>query len=115
MSVQSFEETFYPMTETVVNDTSGGRTKTYVQGTAIKIACYADTSFEARIAAANGAKASYVMNFDKSLTLDYDQYVKRASDSAIFRITGKPSDKQTPAVTSLDRRVVTAERTELPV
>ena len=114
MPVQSFEESFYRMTETQTPDTSGGFATTYVNGASVKIACAADTSFEARIAAANGAKASYVLNFDKSITLAYDEYIKRASDNAIFRITGKPSDKQTPAVTSLDRRVVTAERTELP-
>ncbi len=114
MSVQSFEESFYRMTKTQVADTSGGFATTYVNGATVKIACAADTSFEARIAAANGAKASYLFNFDKDLTLAYDEYVKRASDNAIFRITGKPSDKQSPNVTNINRRVVTAERTELP-
>lgn len=114
MAVQDFEESFYRMTQTTTNDTSGGRSKAYVNGAVIKVALYADNSFEARVAAANGAKANYVLNFDKSITLAYDEYIKRVSDSVVFRITSKPADMQTPAVTTLNRRRATAERTELP-
>ena len=113
MAVQSFEETFYRMTPTTVDDGQGGRTRTFVHGAAVSVALYCDQSLEAQKAMAQGVKSVYTLNFDKSITLAYDEYIKRASDSAIFRITSKPDDKQTPIITTLNRRTATAERTEL--
>jgi hypothetical protein len=113
MSVQNFEQSFYRMTPTTVDDGQGGRTRTFVQGAAVSVALYCDQSLEALKAMAQGVKSIYTLNFDKSVTLAYDEYIKRASDNAIFRITSKPDDNQTPSVTTLNRRTATAERTEL--
>ena len=112
--IQDFEKTFYRMTKTRVSDGQGGWTQTWVQGAAIKVALYAQQSVEALKAAAQGVKSLYTLNFDKSITLAYDEYLKRASDNAIFRITSDPSDNESPTVTTLNRRTATAERTELP-
>ena len=114
MSVQNFEQSFYRMTPTETNDGAGGRTKTYVQGAAVSVALFCNQSLEALKAMAQGVKSIYTLNFDKSITLAYDEYIKRASDSAIFRITSNPADNETPTVTDLDRRTATAERTVLP-
>jgi len=114
MSIQSFEKTFYRMTQTEVADGQGGFTKSYVQGAAISVALSCDVSLEAQKAMAQGVKSIFLLNFDKSITLAYDEYIKRASDNAIFRITSNPADKETPTVTDLDRRTATAERTVLP-
>ena len=115
MSVQSFEKTFYRMTPTEMSDGQGGRTRTFVQGAAVSVALFCDQSLEAQKALAQGVTSIYTLNFDKSITLAYDEYIKRASDSAIFRITSDPADNETPVVTDLDRRTATAERTRLPV
>ena len=96
-------------------DGEGGFTKSYVQGAAVSVALFANQSLEAQKAMAQGARSIYTLNFDKSITLAYDEYIKRASDSAIFRITSDPSDNETPSVTDLDRRTATAEKTRLPV
>ena len=112
--IQDFEETFYRMTPTETNDGAGGRRKSYVNGAAISVALFCNQSLEAQKALAQGVTSIYTLNFDKSITLAYDEYIKRASDSAIFRITSNPSDNETPSVTDLDRRTATAERTELP-
>lgn len=113
MSVQNFEQSFYRMTPTTVDDGQGGRTRTFVQGAAVSVALFCDQSLEAQKALAQGITSIYTLNFDKSITLAYDEYIKRASDNAIFRITSKPDDNQTPSVTTLNRRTATAERTEL--
>ena len=113
MSVQNFEQSFYRMTPTETSDGQGGRTRTFVQGAAVSVALFCDQSLEAQKALAQGVRSIYTLNFDKSITLAYDEYIKRASDSAIFRITSKPDDNQTPSVTTLNRRTATAERTEL--
>ena len=115
MPVQDFEKTFYRMTPTETPDGEGGFTKSYVQGAAVSVALFANQSLEAQKAMAQGVSSIYTLNFDKSITLAYDEYIKRASDSAIFRITSDPSDNETPSVTDLDRRTATAEKTRLPV
>lgn len=114
MSVQNFEQSFYRMTPTTADDGQGGRTRTFVQGAAISVALFPNQSIEALKAMAQGVTSIYTLNFDKSITLAYDEYIKRASDNAIFRITSDPSDNETPTVTDLDRRTATAERTGLP-
>ena len=113
--IQDFEKTFYRMTPTETPDGEGGFTKSYVQGAAVSVALFANQSLEAQKAMAQGVRSIYTLNFDKSITLAYDEYIKRASDSAIFRITSDPSDNETPSVTDLDRRTATAEKTRLPV
>lgn len=112
--IQDFEEKFYCMTLTETPDGQGGYNKTFKQGAAVSVALYCNQSLEALKAMAQGVKSIYTLNFDKSLTLAYDEYLKRDSDSAIFRITSDPADHQTPNVTTLNRRTATAERTELP-
>jgi len=113
MSVQNFEETFYRMTPTEASDGQGGRTRTFVQGAAVSVALYCDQSLEAQKALAQGVTGIYTLNFDKSLTLAYDEYLKRAKDNTYFRITSRPADNESPSVTTLNRRTATAERTEL--
>ena len=115
MAVQDFEQSFYRMTLTETPDGQGGYNKTFKQGAAVSVALYCNQSLEALKAMAQGVKSIYTLNFDKSLTLAYDEYLKRDSDSAIFRITSDPSDNETPSVTDLDRRTATAEKTRLPV
>ena len=115
MAVQDFEKPFYRMSVVSVADGQGGYTKTWSQSVATaQIAMACDQSLEALKAMAQGVKSIYTLNFDKSITLAYDEYIKRASDNAIFRITSDPSDNETPSVTDLDRRTATAEKTRLP-
>jgi len=115
MAIQDFEKDFHRITIATVADGQGGNTKTFTESTAAtKIALYCDQSLEARIAEKQGVKSVYTINFDSSIALSYDDYVKRVSDGAIFRITSDPVDYESPSVTTLNRRTATAERTELP-
>ena len=111
--IQDFEEKFYRMTLTETPDGQGGYNKTFKQGAAVSVALYCDQSLEAQKAMAQGVKSIYTLNFDKSLTLAYDEYLKRAKDNTYFRITSRPADNESPSVTTLNRRTATAERTEL--
>ena len=115
MSVQNFEETFYRMNKVETNDGEGGRTRVWTHGAAVSVALFCNQSLEALKAMAQGVASIYTLNFDRSITLAYDEYIKRASDNAIFRITSDPSDNETPSVTDLNRRTATAEKTRLPV
>ena len=111
--IRDFEETFYRMTPIEASDGAGGRKRTFVRGAAVSVALYCNQSLEAQKALAQGVKGIYTLNFDKSLTLAYDEYLKRKKDNVIFRITSLPADNESPQVTTLNRRTATAERTEL--
>ena len=112
--IQDFEETFYRMIPTEASDGAGGRTRTFVPGAAVSVALYCNQSLEAQKALAQGVTGIYTLNFAKTLTLAYDEYLKRAKDNTYFRITNLPADNESPQVTTLNRRTATAERTELP-
>jgi len=115
MAIQDFEKDFHRITVATVADGQGGSAKTFTEAsTATKIALYCDQSLEAQIAEKQGVKSVYTLNFDSSIDLAYDDYVKRVSDGAIFRVTSDPVDHESPSVTTLNRRTATAERTELP-
>ena len=111
--IQNFEETFYRMTPTEADDGQGGRTRTFVQGAAVSVALYCDQSLEAQKAMAQGVSSIYTLNFAKTITLEYDEYLKRAKDNTYFRITSRPADNESPGITTLNRRTAKAERTEL--
>lgn len=115
MAIQDFEKPFYRMSVVSVADGQGGYTKTWSQSVStVQIAMACNQSLEALKAMAQGVRSVYTLNFDSGIALAYNEYIKRASDGAIFRITSDPADNETPSVTTLDRRTATAERTELP-
>ena len=111
--IQNFEETFYRMTPIEASDGQGGRKRTFSRGAAVSVALYCNQSLEAQKALAQGVRGIYTLNFANTLTLAYDEYLKRAKDNTIFRITSQPADNESPSVTALNRRTATAERTEL--
>lgn len=111
MSITDFKKAFHIMTRTRVSDGEGGSTNGWAVGAAVSIAAYNNQSIEALKASKQGVTSLWTLIFDKTLTsIAYDTYLKRDSDNAYFRVTSTPEDYETPTVTKLDQRKVTAER-----
>jgi hypothetical protein len=111
MAIADFKKAFHIMTRTETADGEGGRTSSWTTGAAVSIAAYNNQSLEALKAAKLGVTSLWTMIFDNTETgIAYNTYLKRDSDSAYFRVTSEPADYETPTVTSLDQRKVTAER-----
>ena len=102
-------ETCVLMDKTTTSDGYGGIITTWVDGASFQAAITFDTSIEARTAEKQGVTSLYTVTTSRSLTLEYHDVFKRASDNKIFRVTSDGDDKYTPASATLNMRQVTAE------
>lgn len=107
-------ETCVILNKQTLPDGYGGYYNTWVDGAEFKAAIVFDTSIEARVAEVQGATSRYTVTTSRSLTLEYHDVFRRASDNKIFRVTSDGDDKYTPASATLDMRQVTAEEWSLP-
>lgn len=69
---------------------------------------------EVVLAEQQGTSRVYRIYIDKKLDLDYHEVFKRVTDGQLFRVTNSGEDRQTPASSRLNRRLVEVEKWELP-
>lgn len=94
-------------------DGAGGWYTEWKEGAEFLAAIVLDTSMQSRIAEKEGVSSVYTVTTRKATPLLFHDVFKRKRDGVIFRATSNGSDKQPPAVSSLDMCQVTAERWEL--
>ena len=98
-----------------VNDEYGGYKNEWSEGAEFQAAIVFDSSMQARIADKQGVTSLYTVTTERTLVLQYNDYIRRARDGKQFRITSDGDDSYTPQSSSLDMRQVTAEEvTVLP-
>lgn len=95
-------------------DGAGGWDTTWVEGPEFIAAVTFSTSMEARTAEKIGVTSLYTVYTDKGAALEYHDVFKRLYDGKIFRVTSDGDDKQTPARSSFQFSMVTAEEWALP-
>lgn len=95
-------------------DGAGGWLTEWVDGAEFGAAIILDTSMQSRVAEKEGVTSVYTVTTRRSTPLSFHDVFKRLSDGTIFRATSNGTDKQSPAVGSLDMCQATAERWELP-
>ena len=94
------------------NDTYGGQTETYQDGTAFYGVLVLDDSINAQKAESEGVTGVYTLTYDKILRLPWHT-VFRGEDDRIYRVTSR-DEKATPASSALKLRQVKCEEWELP-
>lgn len=97
-----------------VPDGYGGFTSEWTEGAEFMAAVRFDTSMTAKIAEKQGVTSLYTIITPKSITLEFNDVIKRISDGKILRVTSKGEDSKTPDSASLDMRTVSAEEWEIP-
>ena len=98
-----------------VNDDYGGYINQWSEGAGFDAAITFDSSMQARIADKQGVTSRYTITTERSLVLQYNDYIRRVRDGKIFHITSDGDDSYTPQSAGLDMRQVTAEEvTQLP-
>jgi len=107
-------EDFIIKDKTTGPDGYGGVTDRYVDGATIKATATLNNSMQARIADVQGVTALYTIVTSKNINLQYHDVLERVSDGKIFRITSDGDDFKSPASSSLDMRVVSAEEWVIP-
>ena len=95
--------------KTTQKDGYGAVDTVWREGAEFKAAFTLDSSIQARVAEKQGVTGMYTIITEKSITLDYHDVVRRASDGKIFRVTANGDDKHTPKSAALNMRTVSAE------
>lgn len=95
--------------KTTQKDGYGAVDTVWREGAEFKAAFTLDSSIQARVAEKQGVTGMYTIITEKSITLDYHDVVRRASDGKIFRVTANGDDKHTPKSAALSMRTVSAE------
>lgn len=95
--------------KTTQKDGYGAVNTVWREGAEFKAAFTLDSSIQARVAEKQGVTGMYTIITEKSITLDYHDVVRRASDGKIFRVTANGDDKHTPKSAALNMRIVSAE------
>lgn len=95
--------------KTTAADGYGGTITVWKNGADFDAAITLDTSTEARIAEAEGAKNLFTITTNRSTNLLQGDIIQRKSDSKYFRVTSDGTDNKTPLSAGLNMRQVTAE------
>lgn len=90
-------------------DGYGGYSVSWSEGAEFQAAIVLDSSTEAKVAAASGAKNLYTVITPKATNLLINDVFKRLSDDEVFRVTSDGTDKKTPQSAALDMRITTAQ------
>lgn len=97
-----------------VPDGEGGFKTTWAEGAKFMAAIVLNTSIEARIGEKQGLTSLYNVTTNKNAVLNYHDVFRRLYDSKTFRVTSDGDEKQTPASSTINMAVVTAEEWSLP-
>ena len=90
-------------------DSTGYPTPTLVPSVSFRAGIYPVKNAEAIIAGRVGSKAIFIIQTDREMLLEQNDYVYRPKDGRTYRITGNSIDNLTPDVASDQYAEVTAE------
>ena len=112
--LKQYESECVLYTKSRTADGLGGYKTVYTEGASFFPAWEYESSAEMLVAEQQGTKRTYRIYVDKSLDLDYHETFKRLSDNQVFRVTNDGTDRETPAMSRLNKRLVEVEKYELP-
>ena len=102
-------EKFCIMEKTRVSDGAGGSTVIWKEGLEIDVAPSLDNSGEARIGEVQGLTSVYTFMISSAINLEYHDVIKRKKDGKTFRITSDGKELETPSISAMSMRSVSAE------
>lgn len=111
--LSAVSEKFYIMEKTRVSDGAGGSNTAWKEGLEFEAALSLDNSAQVRIGEMQGLTEVYTILYPKTISLDYHDVIKRKSDNKTFRITSDGKDMETPSISAMSLRSVSAEKWEL--
>ena len=102
------------MEKTRVEDGESGYIIDWKDGVSFQNYQALDTSMEARRAEKDGVTSVYSALVDKALPIEYGDYFKDTLTGLTYRVTSKPSEKESPKSATFALKYFSAERKELP-
>jgi hypothetical protein len=94
-------------------DGEGGFYNTWEVAGDFRAAVRLDSSTQAKIAEAQGVKNLYTIITDKDVKLEYHDVFRRKSSGETLRVTSESADNQTPDSSTIQVRMVSAEKWSL--
>ncbi len=111
--LSAINEKFCIMEKRRVDDNAGGANTAWVEGLEFDVAPSLDNTTEARIGEAQGLTSVYTFLIPKGIDLVYHDVIRRKKDGKTFRITSDSGEEQTPTISAMNLRSVSAEAWEL--
>lgn len=113
--LDEYKEDFVFINKTHILDDEGNPAVTWTESdVSFKAALRFDNSIQAKRAQAEGVQDLYTIVTDKSISLEYNDVVKRLKDGTTFRVTTSGKDNKTPASAGLNMRAVSAKVWVIP-
>lgn len=97
-----------------VPDGMGGFNPSWTEGAPFRAAIVKLDTSNVKIAEKQGMSEMFKVTVKRGIQLDFHDVFKRVEDGAIFRVTSRTKDSESPKVASFQMGQVDAERWELP-
>ena len=94
----------------VVDDLYGSTTEVLTDGAQFDAYIIKNTTTEAQIAEKQGIKEIFTVVVRKGTNLEYNNLIRRLSDSVIYKITSNIKDSEAPGASTVKVAKVTAEK-----
>ena len=95
------------------DDPYGSETVTWQEGTTFEATIIKDSTTEARIAEKQGIDELFTVVVRKGFQLSFNDYFRRMSDGANFRVTSNIVDSEAPEASSIRIAKVNAEKVKV--
>ena len=102
------------LVKTRTEDPVGGYIPSWTDGTPFQAAWEYESAPEITVAEQQGVARTYRIYVDKTLDLDCHEAFRRADNGQIYRVTNPGTDRKTPSISRLNRRLIEVEKWELP-
>lgn len=109
----SINEKFCIMEKVRISDGAGGSIVSWKEGLEFDVAPSLDNSTEARIGEVQGLTAIYTFMIPDTIDLEYHDVIRRKSDNKTFRVKSDGKENETPPISVMNMRSVSAEEWEL--
>lgn len=109
----SVNERFCIMEKTRVSDNAGGSNVAWKEGLEFDVAPSLDNSTQTRIGEVQGLTSVYTFLIPKGINLEFHDVIRRKSDNKTFRVTSESKELETPSISAMSMRSISAEAWEL--
>ena len=96
------------------DDPVGGYTIDWTEGAHFDAAWQYQSAPEITVAEQQGVSRTYRIYVPKGLELDYHEVFRRVDDGQVYRVTNPGTDRKTPSLSRLNRRLIEVEKWDLP-
>lgn len=102
------------LVKTRTDDPVGGYKIAWLDGVHFDAAWEYMSAPEIIVAEKQGVARTYRIYVDKTLDLDFHEAFRRTDNSQIYRVTNPGTDRNTPTISRLNKRLIEVEKWELP-